>query len=161
MDQQVGTLKERGLSDCQGSVLKPLLEFKTMVNSPSSTLIRKQLLTEIGGFDASLSTSADRDLWIRLAAKTRFGFLPEPLIKYRLHPGQMHHNIDAMEADLNVIYAKARAQKLFESEKHYHLCRAAAERAIGASYFRHTWKIHKAAFHLLNSGYQTALRSIS
>jgi len=159
--EQDGSLRPRGLRNCQGSVLKPLLEFRTMVNSPSSAVIRRELLERVGGFDIRLSTSADRDLWIRLAAVTKFGFLGDPLVKYRLHPGQMHHNIDAMEADLKVIYEKAREQKLFESPGHYQRCRAKAEKVIGASYLRHTWKLHKAAKHFLNAGIHGALGLLS
>jgi len=153
-----GERHTRGLTGCQGSVLHPLLEFKTMVNSPSSVLVRKDLLSEVGGFDTRLSTSADRDLWIRLAAKTKFGYLPDPLVTYRIHPGQMHHNIDAMESDLKEIYSKLRGKDYFASRSHYHQCRAHVERVIGASYFWHTRQYHKCAKHLILSGVHGTLR---
>jgi glycosyltransferase involved in cell wall biosynthesis len=144
-----GNLRTHGRAECQGSVLAPLLEFKAMVNSPSSALIRRELLARVGGFDIRLSTSADRDLWIRLAAETRFGYLPEPLVRYRLHSGQMHHNIDAMERDLGAIYEKLWGErKYFRNRKHYVACRIRAERILAGSYFWHTRKYHKVVKHL-------------
>ena len=82
----------------------------------------KSLFREAGGFDTRLSTAADRDLWIRLAARTRIGHIAEPLARYRHHTGQMHMNIDAMEHDLSIIFRKSRESGYFRDEAHRHLC---------------------------------------
>jgi len=50
-------------------------------------VVRRSLVESVGGFDESLRTSEDWDLWVRLArAGTRFGCVPEILAAYRLRP---------------------------------------------------------------------------
>ncbi|MEI9984542.1 MAG: hypothetical protein WDN69_15865 [Aliidongia sp.] len=50
-----------------------------LVGSTSCVLARRNLLLQIGGFDAGLRSCQDWDLWIRLAANTRFTCVAEPL----------------------------------------------------------------------------------
>ncbi len=50
-----------------------------------STFFRKRAFTEVGGLDMNLHFSMDYDLWIRLAKKFGFSYLPEFLSTYRLH----------------------------------------------------------------------------
>ncbi len=50
-----------------------------------STLFRKSALAEVGDLDTSLHYVMDYDLWIRLAGKYYFKYLPEFLSTYRLH----------------------------------------------------------------------------
>lgn len=47
--------------------------------STSGVLARLPLITELGGFDESLRGFEDPDLWIRLAARTGYACIPEPL----------------------------------------------------------------------------------
>jgi glycosyltransferase involved in cell wall biosynthesis len=47
--------------------------------STSGVLARRQLIVELGGFDESLRGFEDPDLWIRLAARTSYRCIPEPL----------------------------------------------------------------------------------
>ena len=51
--------------------------------SPSSALIRRDLLEQSGGFDESMPVCEDYDLWLRIAAGNPVAFLPEPLIVKR------------------------------------------------------------------------------
>jgi glycosyltransferase involved in cell wall biosynthesis len=50
-----------------------------LVGSTSCMLARRTLLQQIGGFNASLRSCQDWDLWIRLAGHTRFACVAEPL----------------------------------------------------------------------------------
>ena len=50
-----------------------------------SVFFRKQALSEAGGLDMGLHYVMDYDLWIRMAAKFEFRYLPEFLSTYRLH----------------------------------------------------------------------------
>jgi glycosyltransferase involved in cell wall biosynthesis len=50
-----------------------------------SVFFRKQALSEAGGLDMGLHYVMDYDLWIRMAAKFEFRYLPEYLSTYRLH----------------------------------------------------------------------------
>ena len=51
--------------------------------SPSSVMLRKSVLDEVGGFDESMSVCEDYDLWLRIAARYPFKFLREKLIVKR------------------------------------------------------------------------------
>jgi glycosyltransferase involved in cell wall biosynthesis len=47
--------------------------------STSGVLARRRLIDEIGGFDPLLRGFEDPDLWIRLAARTDYACIPQPL----------------------------------------------------------------------------------
>ena len=58
------------------------------VTAPTSTyLVRRALLVEAGGFDLDLAARQDWDMWIRLAATTKIGCVPEALVDLRHHAG--------------------------------------------------------------------------
>jgi glycosyltransferase involved in cell wall biosynthesis len=46
-----------------------------------SLLVRKSLINELGGFDEAMVVAEDTDLLLRLALKTKFCFVSEPLVK--------------------------------------------------------------------------------
>ncbi|PSB33840.1 glycosyltransferase [Chlorogloea sp. CCALA 695] len=70
----------------------------------SNTLIRAQSLTQIGGFDESLNSAEDWDMWLRLSALYEFVVVPRPQVLYRISPSSMSTNISKMEiASLQVI----------------------------------------------------------
>ena len=50
-----------------------------------SVFFRRSAFEEAGGLDTNLRYVMDYDLWIRLAARHRFAYLPEFLSTYRLH----------------------------------------------------------------------------
>lgn len=58
----------------------------------SSIVIRKQLLEQAGGFDESLLTTEDYDLWLRLSKICKFKYFYTPLTLYRMHPKNKHKN---------------------------------------------------------------------
>ena len=51
--------------------------------SPSSVLLRKSVLDEVGGFDELMPVCEDYDLWLRIAVRYPFKFLREKLILKR------------------------------------------------------------------------------
>lgn len=53
----------------------------------------------MGGFDAGLSHCADWDLWIRLARRTDFVYLPEALVTYRQHGSNLSRQISVLERE--------------------------------------------------------------
>ncbi len=55
-------------------------------NVPSSSLIRRSVLHEVGEFDESMRSAQDHDMAIRIAEVTRLAYMPEPLWYYRRHP---------------------------------------------------------------------------
>ena len=50
-----------------------------------AAFFRKKAYDEVGGLDRGLRYTMDYELWIRLAATCRVGYLPEFLATYRLH----------------------------------------------------------------------------
>lgn len=60
------------------------------VISPSSVLLKKQLLNEVGYFDEALPVCEDYDLWLRICAIYPVLYINEPLtIKYGGHEDQL------------------------------------------------------------------------
>lgn len=85
----------------EGRVLKELVcqDFIWM----SAPLIRREALERVGGFDESLSTAADFDLWLRiLKAGYSLACVQQPLGSYRIHPASMITN--AAQAELEIIH---------------------------------------------------------
>ena len=66
--------------------------------SPSSVLLHKAILNDIGIFDEDLKVCEDYDLWLRIAMKYPVLFLDEMLIKkYGGHPDQLSKLPDGIE----------------------------------------------------------------
>jgi glycosyltransferase involved in cell wall biosynthesis len=105
------------LRGMEGDVLDALLLWDgTQIPGPSSILIRRDVLDTVGLFDESLSTAADKDLFIRIAARYKIGRIDQVTWKYRIHSNNMHKNIPAMEADVLFMYRKARSMNLFKTK---------------------------------------------
>jgi glycosyltransferase involved in cell wall biosynthesis len=52
-----------------------------------AALVRKTVVDDVRGFDTSLATCMDYDLWLRIAASRRIVRVPEVLAYYRFHAG--------------------------------------------------------------------------
>ncbi len=48
-------------------------------------MVRRHLLLEVGGYDETLATAEDCDLWLRLSFRTRMLLVDEPLLLRRVH----------------------------------------------------------------------------
>jgi glycosyltransferase involved in cell wall biosynthesis len=55
--------------------------------SPSTVMVPKRVLDEVGGFDENLFIAEDLDLWRRIARKYPFGYINQSLARLRVHPG--------------------------------------------------------------------------
>ncbi|MGV3722828.1 MAG: glycosyltransferase family 2 protein [Actinomycetota bacterium] len=105
-----GNVLRRQQDGLEGSaVAREMLLFRspTILGGGSGVMIARSAFDEVGGFDPRLSTSADWDLYFRLASRCPVGYVPEPLLQYRLHGSNMHGNIGAMERDMLLAYSKA------------------------------------------------------
>ena len=60
----------------------------------SSVVARKESLLAAGGFDGSLESSRDYDLWLKVARRQPFGYVEEPLGLYRCHPNSISSNLE-------------------------------------------------------------------
>lgn len=63
----------------------------------SAVLLRRNWLDRVGVFDESLRACEDWDLWLRLlAADCPMSWVPDLVVAYRVHPGQMTRQADRM-----------------------------------------------------------------
>lgn len=81
------------------------------VISPSASVIRREVFSQLGLFDESLPVCEDYDLWLRICARYPVAFVAEPLtIKNGGHEDQLSHAYPIM--DRYRIYA---LQKILDS----------------------------------------------
>ena len=75
----------------------------------SQTVMRREAVFGIGGFDVKLKASEDLDAWIRLLENGwELGYVPRPLVRYRRHKGQTTRNVLAMLQTTLVVMQNAR-----------------------------------------------------
>ncbi|AIY06226.1 glycosyl transferase family protein [Planococcus sp. PAMC 21323] len=75
------------IPEYRGDILSKLLEFN-YIDTTSSVLVKKEVLDRIDGFDASLPSCQDWDLYIRLAQITKFDFVKENMVLFYHHSGE-------------------------------------------------------------------------
>jgi glycosyltransferase involved in cell wall biosynthesis len=101
---------ERAL--CRGNILNQI--FIDNFICFSSSVIRRTVLNEAGFFDENLPMGIDYDLWVRLAARCKFDYVNEPLVKYRTG----HANLSS-----NTMKRYDNAQKIMDKALHDPLIR--------------------------------------
>lgn len=76
----------------QGNLL-PTLYYKNVIGV-LTVMMTRQLFEEMKGFDVSLWTFEDQDLWIRIAEKgKRFGYVNKVLASYRISPNSLSRTL--------------------------------------------------------------------
>ena len=78
-----------------------------IVDCSSTGLMHRATLLEMGGFDPSLSMSADWDLLLRMVLEQSIVYVDEPLALYRVHDSNMSRHVPVMERDMVHAFAKA------------------------------------------------------
>lgn len=137
IDQAGNSLGER-LDGGEGrEVWKNLLLFSPngILGGGSGAMIPREVFDELGGFDERLSTSADWDLYFRIAIRYAVGFVAEPLLKYRVHSSNMHSNIDVMDRDMTLAYENAFGQTTAEMREIRSRAFGALHQNLAGSYF--------------------------
>jgi glycosyltransferase involved in cell wall biosynthesis len=110
----------------QASLVEDLLLRGNVVGTPSTVVCERDLVREVGGFDPAQSLGADWDLWLRLALRTEFAYVAEPLIRYRIHDANMSRDVVLLERDSVRLLEKALADPALPA----HL-RTARRRVLG------------------------------
>ena len=98
----------------------------------SAALISRPVLDELRLFDPEFSVSADLEFALRIAEVGHLDSVPEILVRYRLHPGQMHRQVSGLKGDVEVLYDRVFAKKrnlAFERR-----CRANLDAHLGFSH---------------------------
>lgn len=89
-----------GLLKCRDIILRTRF-------SPSAVVARRDVFDVCGFFDESLTSSEDRDMWIRIGAQFPMLLLPEALALIRNHPSSMSKNADRMKRNSRRVIGKA------------------------------------------------------
>jgi hypothetical protein len=84
---------------------------KNPIHSASGVSIRRSALTKVEGFDESLSSNVDFDLWLRVAAirSNNVAVIPQWLLDYRQRPGQLTGDWRRMAENWERVIAKSRS----------------------------------------------------
>ena len=79
---------------------------------PSLTVVMPTaLLREVGGFDVELPISPDWDLWLRLSlAGIRFDYVGDPLAVYRVRPGSLSDDAEALRREAVAVLRRLAAR---------------------------------------------------
>jgi glycosyltransferase involved in cell wall biosynthesis len=76
-----------------------------VAGSGSAVVARRELFKRSGMFDESLKSLEDIDMWMRLAAITRYACVPELLTVILRNPASMSRNLDVMrESAIRVLH---------------------------------------------------------
>jgi glycosyltransferase involved in cell wall biosynthesis len=95
------------LTGRRGHVLRHIALLRgTVVQASSSAVVRRECFGKAGLFDVDLSTSADWDMWRRIACYYDVDVVREPLIRYRLRTDSMHRSVAALEHDMLRSFAR-------------------------------------------------------
>ena len=90
-----------------GNIVCELLTHDARVACPTA-LVRRSVLTSVGGFDESLAFSEDFDLWLRLAAVSPALALAQRLSSVRLHAGNNTRQRPEVNLAFIAVYGKFR-----------------------------------------------------
>lgn len=87
------------IPDKRGWIFDDLLEGFHPI-APTTMVMRRDLLVQIGGFDETLIQAEDRDISLKLARISEFDCISEPLANYRVHTGSMYETAMKHEPDM-------------------------------------------------------------
>ncbi|MDO6391150.1 glycosyltransferase family 2 protein [Pontibacter sp. BT731] len=115
--------------------LLPTLYYKNPIGV-LTVMVEKDLLLKVGGFDISLPTLEDNDLWIRIAEKgTRFGYLSKVLAYYRISNGSLSNSINKYKKAYKIFIAKY-ADKVTDQQGLFDKIWGNYYRHFGTMYFK-------------------------
>ena len=134
IDADGNSLRHR-LEGASGDATHELLKLgsKGILGGGSGMMAPRAVIDEIGGFDERLSTSADWDIFFQIASRYSVGFIPETLLRYRIHNTNMSANVAVMEHDMTIAFEKAFADgREHEKSEAY----GSLFKTLAGSYFR-------------------------
>jgi glycosyltransferase involved in cell wall biosynthesis len=106
VDDQDQTLAQTPARDYADFCEALLLHSVVVSGSCSSAMLRRELASEVGGFDPRFSQCADWDYFIRLSLRARLAPIDEPLVVYRRAAGNMSSDIALLERDTFAVLDK-------------------------------------------------------
>lgn len=123
-----GTFRIRQHDGPEGEIFDQLM-VRNVVGPTSAFVIKRECFARVGGFDESLPSAQDYDMWLRLAKHYRFKRIPEPLVIYYWHGDQITKNVEAKwhgmiailekyKEDLRKMHPTVTADRHFRLGKH-------------------------------------------
>lgn len=107
---------------------------------PTTAVLRRSSLDEVGYFDETLRSSEDQDLWLRLAFRWKLALVREPLAVYRRRGGNI--TSDSGRVSGNAVAMWEKASRTFDLSP--------AHRRLLAKQLGHAYYLR--GYHLLSSG---------
>ncbi len=136
----------------EGNILDDLLLWNgCCIPAPSSILVRRETLNDIGLFDTKLSTAADQEFFFRIASKYAVGMVDEALGLYRIHGDNMHFNIARMEREHIYAYDKASEFGLFKNDSFRRKCYSNMFMILAGSYWVNDGDKKRATYMIVKS----------
>lgn len=108
----------------------------------SATMVRRDVLDRLGGFDESLPFSEDWDLWLRLSREVRFAALQGPPVLYRQHAVQGSRRVRGIDYRCRLLLAAAQNHGLASRDgrrirrRDFNACIARYEAEFGYDHLR-------------------------
>lgn len=99
-----------------GSVLRTL-RWRSAIAHPS-VMMRREAILQVGGYSSQALYAEDFDLWLRLAALGEIHAIPDQLLMYRIHAGQVTSKLSYPDETLGriaqsrIALARARGESL-------------------------------------------------
>lgn len=93
--------------------LAPFLIMGNFVSNPT-VLVRKECLEAVGGFDESIFTPADWDLWLRLSERYQAGYIPASLSQYRVTDNFIFNQLELSQREEQFVI-----EKFFQRNPHW------------------------------------------
>lgn len=108
IDDDTGRQRLMKLPAHSGNVFKDLLAYN-FIGSCSFPLVRAEAIRSVGGFDETLPSCQDWDMWLQIAKLYPVAFLPEPLCIYHAFHGEnisgkAFNKVNGFERILNKYY---------------------------------------------------------
>jgi glycosyltransferase involved in cell wall biosynthesis len=102
------------------------------IRTTGCVLIRKSAMDLVGSFDPRLRGIEDWDMWLRLSLLGRFARVECPVLKYRVHPGNMSTDRDVIRRSRNrfIIKHSSRHSALRADRESWNFLRRLRPRAL-------------------------------
>jgi len=106
IDPQGGVLPKKVVSGFDREIRPAEVLLRSRFGS-SSVVLRKHALEAAGWFDETLTSSEDRDMWIRIGQRGRLWLMAEVISSVRIHPVSMSRNAERMQRNARRVFTKA------------------------------------------------------
>lgn len=136
IDEEGRRLPQRGWSRAEGTVLGELV-LGNLIN-PHAALVRRADVVAAGGFDETLTSLEDWDLWLRITGpSSRWRCVDTALVDYRVRAAGMHQNVARMLENRLRVLEKLYAQPIVPAEV----------RAQRSQAYQNTWLVAACLFY--------------